>query len=73
MCHLILTLLFTVNKTINKLKNNNIFNIQKHNKTEYKYVQSIEDIYIYIERDSFLIYTYIFVDYCYVHINIVHQ
>jgi len=32
----------------NKLKNNKIFNIQKHNKTEYKYVQSIEDIYIYI-------------------------
>ena len=45
-------------KIINNKLKNKIFNIQKHNKTEYKYVQSIEDIYIYIYIIFFLIYTY---------------
>ena len=67
MCHLILTFSFTVtvtwyNSAINKTKKinnklkNKIFNIQKHNKTEYKYVQSIQDTDIY----RFLFYLYIY-------------
>ncbi len=46
-------------KIINNKLKNKIFNIQKHNKTEYKYVQSIEDIYIYIYNILFDLYIYV--------------
>ena len=56
--HFHLLLIKKTNNKNNKLKNK-IFNIQKHNKTEYKYVQSIEDTDIYIYRFLFYLYIYL--------------